>query len=287
YWIEGQSYGGYGISNTQVQTLIDRYNGTVVFDEVSKTPKAIVTIKAGDPLTFVGGAALSPGTYTIWFENDESIQAKLELVGKYNIRGVGNWSLGQENKSVWDKYTTTLPNTVPVVSPIYTGPVQNYKTYTVVAGDSLWAIAKRNDTTVSELKEANALTSDSLYMGQVLRIPTDEVTSPVAPPPPTGTTAPAYTVNYTVVAGDTLSAIALKNGTTVTAIKNANNLTSDMIYVGQVLKVPTNVVMHTVVSGDTLYGIAKRYNTTVANIKATNNLTSDILSIGQTLKIQV
>ncbi|MFS0821418.1 LysM peptidoglycan-binding domain-containing protein [Bacillus sp. 1P02SD] len=284
YWIEGQSYGGYGISNSQVQTLIDRYNGTVVFDEVSKTPKAIVTIKEGDPVTFVSGAALSPGTYTIWFENDESIQAKLGLVGKYNLRGVGNWSLGQENKSVWNSYTTTLPNTVPVVSPVYTGPVQNYKTYTVAAGDTLWVIANRNGTTVSQLKDANGLTSDSLYVGQVLRVPTDEAVSVVTPPTPP---APAYTVNYTVVSGDTLSAIAAKNGTTVTAIKNANNLTSDMIYVGQVLKVPTNVVVHTVASGDTLYGIAKRYNTTVANIKTANNLTSDILSIGQTLKIPV
>lgn len=287
YWIEGQSYGGYGISNTQVQTLIDRYNGTVVFDEVSKTPKATITIKAGDPTTFVNGAALSPGTYTIWFENSESIQAKLELVGKYNIRGVGNWSLGQENKSVWNSYTTTLPNTVPVVSPIYTGPVQTYKTYTVVAGDTLWGVANRNDTTVNDLKEANGLTSDSLFVGQVLRIPTDEVETVVTPVTPPPAPAPAYTVNYTVVGGDTLTAIAAKNDTTVTAIKNANNLTSDMIYVGQVLKVPTNVVIHTVASGDTLYGIAGRYNTTVANIKTANNLTSDLLSIGQTLKIPV
>ena len=288
YWIEGQSYGGYGISNTQVQMMIDRYNGNVVFDEVSKTPKAIITIKKGDPVTVINGTTLSPGTYTIWFENEESISKKLELVGKYNIRGVGNWSLGQENKNVWNSYTTTLPNTVPVVSPVYTGPTQNYKTYTVSAGDTLWGIANRNDTTVSELREANGLTTDLLYVGQVLRIPTDEA-SVVTPPatPETGTTAPVYTVNYTVVAGDTLSGIAVKNGTTVTAIKNANNLTSDMIYIGQVLKVPTNVVVHTVASGETLYGIAKRYNTTVANIKTTNNLTSDILSIGQTLKIQV
>ncbi|MEH7386028.1 LysM peptidoglycan-binding domain-containing protein [Bacillus sp. JJ1521] len=289
YWIEGQNYGGYGISNTQVETMIERYNGTVVFDEVSKTPKATITIKPGDPVTFVNGASLSPGTYTIWFENNESIQAKLELVGKYNIRGVGNWSIGQENKSVWNNYTTTLPNTVPVVSPIYTGPVQNYKTYTVASGDTLWAIANRNDTSVTELKDANGLATDSLFVGQVLRIPTD-VVAPTAPPPTgtvSGTTAPVYTVNYTVIAGDTLSAIAAKNGTTVTAIKNANNLTSDMIYVGQVLKVPTNVVMYTVASGDTLYGIAKKYNTTVANIKTSNNLTSDILNIGQTLKIHV
>ncbi len=290
YWIEGQSNGGFGISNTLVQTLIDRYNGTVVFDEVSKTPKATITIKAGDPVTFVNGASLSPGTYTIWFENDESIQAKLGLVGKYNIRGVGNWSVGQENRSVWNRYTTTLPNTVPVVSPVYTGPVQNYKMYTVAAGDTLWGIANRNDTTVSGVKEANGLISDSLFVGQVLRIPTDVVTAPAPPPPTTGTvgtTTPAYTANYTVVAGDTLTAIATKNDTTVTALKSANNLTSDMIYVGQVLKVPTNVVVYTVASGDTLYGIAKRYNTTVADIKTANNLTSDILSIGQTLKILV
>ncbi|WP_077619839.1 LysM peptidoglycan-binding domain-containing protein [Bacillus sinesaloumensis] len=291
YWIEGQSMGGFGISNTQVQTMIERYNGTVVFDEVSKTPKATVTIKKGDPVTIVNGAALAPGTYTIWFENEESIQAKLELVSKYNLRGVGNWSLGQENKNVWNSYTTTLPNTVPVVSPVYTGPVQSVSTYTVVSGDTLWGIANRNGTTVDELRAANGLTTDSLFVGQVLRIPTTGGSIEVAEPPPVTApaqpVAPAYTVNYTVVGGDTLSAIAVKNGTTVTAIKTANNLTSDMIYVGQVLKVPTNIVVHTVSSGETLYGIAKRYNTTVTTIKTENNLKSDILSIGQTLRIPV
>ncbi|WP_449537989.1 LysM peptidoglycan-binding domain-containing protein [Ferdinandcohnia sp. Marseille-Q9671] len=292
YWMEGQSYGGHGISNTQVETLINRYNGTVVFDEVSKTPKATITIKAGDPVTIVSGKALAPGTYTIWYENAESIRHKLELVGKYNIRGVGNWSLGQENKDVWNSYTTTLPNTVPVVSPAYTAPVQNYKTYTVASGDTLWGIANGNDTTVSAVREANNLTSDSLSIGQVLRIPTEEAvssggTTQPTPPPTQTTTAPVYTINYSVVAGDSLSRIASKNGTTVTAIKSANNLTSDMIYVGQTLKVPTNVVTYTVVSGDTLYGIAARYNITVATIKSENNLTSDILSIGQTLRIPV
>ncbi|MFT4416288.1 LysM peptidoglycan-binding domain-containing protein [Fredinandcohnia humi] len=321
YWIEGQSYGGFGISNTQVETMIQRYNGTVVFDEISKTPKATVTIKEGDPLTFVGGAALSPGTYTIWFENEESIRHKLQLVSKYNIRGVGNWSLGQEVRGVWNSYVTTLPNTVPVLSPVYTEPV-HYKTYSVVVGDSLWTIANRNNITVSELKEANGLTSDALYVGQVLQIPVDEVegiagggtttptgttTEVTAPPTDTGTTttggtvantgttaptgttqqAPTYTTSYTVVAGDSLSLIAQRNNTTVTAIKTANNLTSDTIYVGQVLKVPTNVITYTVVSGDTLLGIANRYNTTVTKIKTANSLTTDIIYAGQTLKIPV
>src|SRR5690606_28311029 len=151
----------------------------------------------------------------------------------------------------WNSYTTILPNTVPVVSPVYTAPVQNEKTYTVVAGDSLWAIANKNNTTVRDLKEVNRLSTDAIYVGQVLRIPTDRVdTAPTVggTTPPAGATtsatgtpgttqpvSPVYTVNYKVVAGDTLSRIAAKNGTTVTVIKNMNNLTSDMIYVGQIL----------------------------------------------------
>src|SRR5690606_27556798 len=45
---------------------------------------------------------------------------------------------------------------------------------------------------------------------------------------------------YTVIAGDTLSGIAKKYHTTVTAIKSANNLTSDTISVGQTLQLPVN-----------------------------------------------
>ncbi|MCX7825792.1 MAG: LysM peptidoglycan-binding domain-containing protein [Verrucomicrobiae bacterium] len=47
------------------------------------------------------------------------------------------------------------------------------------------------------------------------------------------------TTTYTVVKGDTLSGIAHKQGTTVTAIKNANNLTSDIIRPGQKLTIPS------------------------------------------------
>ena len=72
-----------------------------------------------------------------------------------------------------------------------------------------------------------------------------------------------------------------------------NNLTSDILRIGQVLKIPTNndnnysdnYFNYTVISGDTLYSLARKYNTTVSEIKKLNNLTSDILRIGQVLKI--
>lgn len=64
------------------------------------------------------------------------------------------------------------------------------KTYTVKAGDTLWAIARRFDTIVSLLKKANKKHSDTIYPGEVLVIPGSEpevvpVTAPpVKPKPP-------------------------------------------------------------------------------------------------------
>ena len=101
-------------------------------------------------------------------------------------------------------------------------------------------------------------------------------------------------INYTVKRGDTLYQIATRYNTTVDAIKRLNNLTSSVLNIGQVLKIPTttnsesiNYISYTVKRGDTLYQIATRYNTTVDEIKRLNNLTNNVLSIGQVLKIPV
>ena len=85
--------------------------------------------------------------------------------------------------------------------------------------------------------------------------------------------------------------IAKQLNTTVDQLKQLNNLSGNLLTVGQVLKVPTGVPeqptgdykIYIVQSGDSLYQIANRYNTTVDEIKAKNNLTSNTLSIGQTL----
>ena len=95
---------------------------------------------------------------------------------------------------------------------------------------------------------------------------------------------------YVVVSGDTLYSIARKFNTTVDKIKNLNNLSSNILSIGQVLKIPSgstdsNTNTYTVVSGDTLYSIAKKFNTSVDEIKNLNNLSSNTLSIGQILKI--
>lgn len=157
--------------------------------------------------------------------------------------------------------------------------------YTVQSGDSLWSIANRYNTTVSELRNYNNLTSDVLQVGQQLKIPRGSTVTP----PNDQVDTPVPSITYTVQSGDSLYKIANRYNTTVDAIMKANNLTSNLLQVGQVLTIPSSTtsseIRYVVQNGDSLWKIANRYNTTVNAIKAKNNLTSDNLTIGQVLYI--
>lgn len=104
---------------------------------------------------------------------------------------------------------------------------------------------------------------------------------------------PSTQNTYTVKKGDSLWSIAKKYNTTVEQLKAANNLTSNLLNIGQVLKIPQTEVpvepgdytVYTVVSGDNLYNIARRYNLDVKDIVDYNNLSTTNLSIGQRLLI--
>lgn len=108
-----------------------------------------------------------------------------------------------------------INNTQEEITPI---------TYTVKTGDSLYAIARRYNTTVDEIKRINNLTSNNLSIGQKLLIPN---------------TSSNNTITYTVKSGDSLYAIANRYDTTVNAIKQLNNLTSNNLSIGQQLLIPT------------------------------------------------
>ena len=145
-------------------------------------------------------------------------------------------------------------------------------TYVVQKGDSLYQIALKNNTTVDELKSLNNLTSNLLSIGQVLKLPSKESVS-----------TPSQSI-YVVQKGDSLFQISLKNNTTVDELKSLNNLTSNLLSIGQVLKLPSKTQnTYIVKKGDSLWLIAKNNNTTVDKIKSLNNLTSNLLSIGQEL----
>lgn len=99
---------------------------------------------------------------------------------------------------------------------------------------------------------------------------------------------PEQTDYYTVKKGDTLYSIARKFGTTVDELKSLNNLSSNLLSIGQKLLVTDELQengVYTVQKGDTLYSIAKKYNTTVDKLMSMNNLTTNLLSINQQLII--
>ena len=178
-------------------------------------------------------------------------------------------------KNNWQNYAEAV---VKAVSEYLNIPYKtdtdpnNDGTYTVVSGDSLWSIAKKFDTTVNEIKRLNNLSNNLLKVGTKLIVPNNNN---------------SIDSDYTVVRGDTLYSIARKNNISVDRIRQLNNLTSDVLRVGQVLKLKeSNINKYIVKLGDTLYSIANTFNTTVDTIKKLNNLTSNLLSIGQELIIR-
>lgn len=151
--------------------------------------------------------------------------------------------------------------------------------YIVKKGDSLWSIASKNGTTVDNIKRLNNLTNNNLYVGQILKLNNKESEDNLKDKN-----------IYTVKKGDSLWLIANKNGFSVDDIKNANNLTSNTLQIGQILIIPdkktsTKEITYVVKKGDSLWLIANKYDTTVEKIKSANNLINNTLQIGQTLTI--
>lgn len=281
--------------------------------------------------------------------------------------------------------------------------------YSVKLGDTLWKIANQFGITVNALKELNNLTSDTIYVGQILKIPQAKQNIPIYingkltdfnPSPviidgvtyvpirqiseainapfwynsasktiginydgtniafvigsttarvngETVTTPQSKIINnttyvplrfisqtlglkvdwddtaktiyisekdttYTVQAGDSLWLISQNFKTTITAIKQVNNLTTDTIYTGQEITIPVGAnqvsptptnpadqnqvyteptvtyTTHTVVSGDNAWNLSIKYGIPMAELLTANNLTmNSSLSIGQKLKIPV
>lgn len=94
---------------------------------------------------------------------------------------------------------------------------------------------------------------------------------------------------YTVRYGDSLSAIAARFGTTVSALQSANNIrNANLIFPGQVLKVngqPAIMSVYTVRSGDNLSTIASRLGTTVSHLQSVNGIrNANLIYAGQTLR---
>ena len=180
--------------------------------------------------------------------------------------------------------------------------------YTVVSGDSLYAIARKTGTSIQDLLSLNGLNLNSvIHPGQVLQLrnayessSTEEtVTTTEGTASSEETTTSGNAQMYYVHQGDTLYRIARNNGISLSTLLEWNNLSVDSpIHPGQGLIVSygssssseesntttqSSESTYTVKAGDGLWRIAKNHGLTLDELKSMNQLTSNIIQPGQVL----
>src|SRR5207237_6906972 len=137
-------------------------------------------------------------------------------------------------------------NQTPIVTQDVTPPAAPAAPtdYVIAQGDTFSTIAAKFRVSVRSIIDANpGVDPKRLQIGQKIKIPPPPAPSTTTTATPgTTTTSTSGEQLYTVVSGDTLTLIARKTGTTVKALRSANNLTTDSIRVGQKLKIPKSTV---------------------------------------------
>lgn len=169
----------------------------------------------------------------------------------------------------------------------------------VKEGEGLFDISRQYKVSMTQLKLANSLETTLINAGEKLRI--KNFKEPVSTyiqiekNSPTEIAADEEVINFhTVKKDETLFSLAKHYQLSLEELKRLNNLNSNLIKVGQKLRVSTidtkndtNVASVWVVTeGDTLFSIAKKTGTSVEAIKTLNGLSSNLLNIGQKLRLK-
>ena len=155
------------------------------------------------------------------------------------------------------------------------------ETYTVKAGDTLSVIAKKHNITLSQLMSWNNKTKTLIYPGEVLKVTSSAASnssnSSSSSSNSSGSSNTETTTTYTVKSGDTLSVIARKYNLTVSQIKSQNGLSSDIIYIGQKLKLST--------ATDSMSSVSKPSNGSTSAHQTIGNpeFTSKMISIAKSM----
>ncbi|QTN00784.1 LysM peptidoglycan-binding domain-containing protein [Sediminibacillus dalangtanensis] len=214
---------------------------------------------------------------------------------------------------------TLLSITATAVIASSYGMTVEAATHKVQKGDSLWSVAQKYNTSVSSLKSLNKLNNNIIFPNQVLKI--DGSTTQSKEEKSTKTKESKESAKsastYTVKAGDSLSKIAAQHNISLSELMNWNNLSTTLIYPGDVFVVSkpssnsnsesnsstTNSVessnsdkkqestssskasIYKVVSGDYLGKIASKFGVSVKDLKSWNALSSDLIYVGQKLKV--
>ena len=202
------------------------------------------------------------------------------LIVEYGF--LDNASDANKLKNNYKKYAEAVVKAVTEYAGYKYVPLAGSDYYVVKKGDTLWSIARAYGLTVEKLKSLNNLTSNNLTIGDSLIVKDSSGNSD-------NSSNADNNKYYIVKKGDSLYSIARSNNMTVDELKSLNNLTSNILSIGQKLiissgsNVPNNV--YVVKKGDTLWSIANNFNVSVNDLKNANNKSNNSLSIGEQLII--
>ncbi len=266
--------------------------------------KAVTFAAAALMSTAFANDAQASTTYTV--KKGDTLSA---IAAKYNttVSKIMQWNDLKSTVIYPNQQLSIGADSETSAPPSSSSTSSSSRTYTVQAGDTLYEIALKHSTSVSNLKSWNNISGSIIYPKQVLIVSKTSATvdynSSSSSSNSSSNNSSSASDTYTVKAGDTLSGIAQKYNVTVSQLMSWNNKTKTLIYPNEVLKVSksaasdssssssgsssstTAPTTYTVKSGDTLSVIARKYNLTVSQIKSQNGLSSDIIYIGQKLKL--
>ena len=202
------------------------------------------------------------------------------LIVEYGF--LDNASDANKLKNNYKKYAEAVVKAITEYAGYKYVPLAGSDYYVVKKGDTLWSIARAYGLTVEKLKSLNNLTSNNLTIGDSLIVKDSNGNND-------SSSSADNNKYYIVKKGDSLYSIARSNNMTVDELKTLNNLTSNILSIGQRLiissssNVPNNVYI--VKQGDTLWSIANNFNVSINDLKKINNKINNSLSIGEKLII--
>lgn len=210
----------FGVSATDLANLNNLVGTTIRVGQVLQIP----TVSGSNPASlFIYTVKKGDSLYSIARKYETTVQAIISL---NNLKS-NNLSIGQQLR---------IPENVVSINPT----VPSFENYVVKKGDSLYSIARKYGVTVEQIKQDNGLSSNNLSIGQNLKIRTKKEDVEVVEEC-IGTayipSTPSNDITYVVKKGDSLYTIAKKYNTSVDIIKRKNNLTSNSLQIGQVLKI--------------------------------------------------
>lgn len=179
------------------------------------------------------------------------------LAANYTVKsGDSLWKIAKANNvsvanlKSWNNLTSDdiYPGQTLIINSSFSSSTSS--SYTVKLGDSLWKIAQANNVSVANLKSWNNLTSDNIYPGQTLIInssfsgsgSSSSSSSNSSSGSSSDSSSSNSTSKYTVVTGDSFATIAKKFNISITTLQSLNPQINNinLIYVGQVINVPSN-----------------------------------------------